>query len=169
MLDGYTYDPTTPVIFLDFDGVLNSDRWTRDQRERGIELVFDEQRIDEWLDPAAVAILNALCEETGAALVLSTSWVVHYCEEWLREVLASVGVTASIIDVTDRDHWTRVERILAWVERYQPRDWCALDDCPSIRSPLMRQRGVKTDPKWGLTHRDTISARRLLQGTGVGL
>ena len=51
-----------PVVFLDFDGVLN-DLW----EENGYAMRGE-------LDPARVAVLNEILEATGAEVVLSTTW-----------------------------------------------------------------------------------------------
>ena len=52
------------VIFLDFDGVLNSDRYNR----------IRDHRTQGSLDEAKLPVLRRIVEETGAVIVLSTSW-----------------------------------------------------------------------------------------------
>lgn len=57
------------VIFLDFDGVLNTERW-HNQASR-------EELKDEYgyrFDPVAVENLSRIIEETGSAIVISSSW-----------------------------------------------------------------------------------------------
>lgn len=57
------------IIFLDFDGVLNTARWHSQANE-------DEQK-DEYgdsFDPEAVTNLAKIIEETGADIVVSSSW-----------------------------------------------------------------------------------------------
>ncbi len=57
------------VIFLDLDGVLNTDRWHCQEVGNGLQ--------DEYgykFDPVAVANLATIVEETGADIVISSSW-----------------------------------------------------------------------------------------------
>ena len=57
------------IIFLDIDGVLNTERW-HSQAIRG-------ELKDEYgyrFDPIAVENLSRIIEETGAAIVISSSW-----------------------------------------------------------------------------------------------
>ena len=56
------------VIFLDFDGVLNSDLYIRSHRGESITM----------LSPVCLNRLRTVVESTGAKIVLSTSWRVHW-------------------------------------------------------------------------------------------
>lgn len=60
------------IIFLDIDGVLNSEAFTRREfRERNYGNEFDGRfQIDPW----AVSLLNELVKRTDAHLVLSSTW-----------------------------------------------------------------------------------------------
>ncbi len=60
------------ALFLDIDGVLNSESWVsaRPPRPAG-----DGLAVDVWhLDPAAVARLRRVVDATGVRLVLSSDW-----------------------------------------------------------------------------------------------
>lgn len=58
------------VIYLDIDGVLNSDEFAAFcLKEEG----YDPFEIDE-LDPRAIKNLKYIVENTGASIVLSSSW-----------------------------------------------------------------------------------------------
>lgn len=56
------------VIFLDFDGVLNTDRYLRER----------DPRTQSILDETKLSLLRRIVEETGAVIVLSTSWRRHW-------------------------------------------------------------------------------------------
>lgn len=59
------------IVFLDIDGVLNSDAWVADNPE------YMNRTTHEWkdhLDPACVAHLNRLLDKSGARMVLSSTW-----------------------------------------------------------------------------------------------
>ena len=53
------------LIFLDYDGVMNTPKYIRDNIERYHR---------DPIDTPHVEILNEIVEETGALIVLSTSW-----------------------------------------------------------------------------------------------
>ena len=60
-----------PVIFLDFDGVLNTEQY---QAWLAIE---GKPKKDAWgplFDPRAVANLQKIVEATDARIVISSSW-----------------------------------------------------------------------------------------------
>ena len=77
------------VVFLDFDGVLNSLEFF--QRAPG--------GLDR-LDPAAVARLNRLLAASQAKVVVSSSWRVGRTKAELRDLLEKVGFQGSIVGCT---------------------------------------------------------------------
>lgn len=58
------------VVFLDFDGVLNSERYVRNCGECGV-----------IIDPSRMQLLKQIIEATGAKIVLSTSWREHWSKD----------------------------------------------------------------------------------------
>ena len=61
------------VIFLDFDGVLNSDKIPQTPHNPLIRFGSPEWLATQF-DTKLVARLNFIIEKTGACVVLSTSW-----------------------------------------------------------------------------------------------
>ena len=57
------------IIFLDIDGVLNT-KWWYTQMDRNTP----RDKYDYAFDPKAVANLRRVVEETGAGIVISSSW-----------------------------------------------------------------------------------------------
>ena len=76
------------VIFLDFDGVLNSDSFFR---------ANDGRYVPGALDPGAVARLTALVARTGAKVVIASTWRLDYTLERIREILAKHGFVGEVI------------------------------------------------------------------------
>jgi hypothetical protein len=82
------------IVFLDFDGVLNS----RALVERsatpyapGIELLADD----------AVARVERLCVDAGASIVVSSTWRLTFDRAALQEMLRAKGLaTTTILDIT---------------------------------------------------------------------
>ena len=58
------------LIFLDVDGVLNSTKFAVKMLEEDNVRIYAE----DLLDPHALRLLKRLVDETGALLVLSSSW-----------------------------------------------------------------------------------------------
>ena len=80
--------PTVSVIFLDFDGVLVTPASAlRRSTSGGVS------------DPDAVKALNVLVAETGALLVITSTWRLEYSPEELAELLKSWDVQASVTRV----------------------------------------------------------------------
>ncbi len=77
------------VVFLDFDGVLNSLGFF--QREHG--------PLDR-LDPAAVQRLDLLVRRAGAKVVVSSSWRVGRTLDALRQLLAQAGYDGEVVGCT---------------------------------------------------------------------
>jgi hypothetical protein len=77
------------IIFLDFDGVIVTDRSIKMRKQYG----------NAPFDPVAVANLNALIASTGASIVLSTSWRTDLSLD-MKQVLTWAGVRCNIIGQT---------------------------------------------------------------------
>lgn len=82
------------LIFLDFDGVLNSTRYWFDN---GQHLPIGRPNA---IDPAAVAQLNQIIDQTGAYVVVSSSWRGRGSGADLQGILEQRGFTGEIIGCT---------------------------------------------------------------------
>lgn len=97
------------VIFLDFDGVLNSKNY------------FDCGVVDSgvgWeanqIDSRAVARLNRIVEATGALIVVSSTWRLGKTVPELQALLNARGFRGRVLDKTG-DHPPRCAEIAAWM------------------------------------------------------
>jgi hypothetical protein len=81
------------VVFLDFDGVLNSYRFMLEDRLQHKTGVVG-------LDPKAVAHVNYICGKTDAVIVVSSSWRYGNTLSELKDILRAVGCTAIVRDTT---------------------------------------------------------------------
>lgn len=116
------------VIFLDFDGVLNSHAFMRSDPVDGAHL-----RESAALDPAAVLRLNRLVAETGAAVVVSSSWRYGRSVDRLRGILEERGFVGQVLDKTA--DWSRKEMNGLYVAQERGdeiRKW--LDEHPEVTS-----------------------------------
>jgi hypothetical protein len=79
-------------LFLDIDGVLNHEEWYR-------ERVRNRKRNEWWedcFDPECVKRLNRILEETGAKLVVSSTW---RSDQKLKHYFETIGITTDF-DIT---------------------------------------------------------------------
>lgn len=154
------------IIFLDIDGVLNSDEWFVSKEYYSIMAKRDDEYHRSEFDPKAVARLNNIIKRTDAKIVVSSAW---RCYDNIKEILKVNGIKGKMIGQTrDLDlelgyaFTGRIPRgleIREWLsENYErflsrPSDtlaYCILDDVPDM---LLSQKEyfVHTDKSKGLT------------------
>ncbi len=77
------------VIFLDIDGVLNSDAYIDKQLDNSSEGIESE------IDPATLILLKKAVDITGAKIILSSSWrIMKKCNE-LEKFFMKFGISLS--------------------------------------------------------------------------
>ena len=152
------------MIFLDIDGVLNSVRYDRSRTPS-----------DGNIDRTRLVLLRQLVEQTGAEIVLSSSWRRHWhrdawaCNPIGRELHTIFGEFGlHIMDKTPVLGPTmRAEEIEAWLEKHarQVESFVILDDIPSGWGRL-GDHLVRTNSRIGrgLEQRHVEAAVRILNG-----
>ncbi len=152
-----------PVIFLDFDGVLNTEQYQA-------RLVVDGKPTkDAWgplFDPRAVANLLRILDATDAEIVISSSWryvfrlgslrMMWEARELPGEIIGSLPCGATYI--------SRGEEIEGWLERNDRPTYAIIDDLDDF-FPHQRDRYVETNPIVGITESDANKAIEILQNT----
>lgn len=128
------------VIFLDFDGVLNSRRYLMSCGEQALAI-----------DPARMALLKEIVDATGANLVLSTSWREHWsvdpneCDSTgrlMNEIFCAHGM--QIFDKTPKLSASRTEEIKSWLAAHpEITHFVVLDDM-FLGDALLAEHFVKT-------------------------
>ena len=136
------------IIFLDIDGVLNSQRSAVANSDYG--RIMDH---DSWnsLDPIAIKLLQHVCNETGADCVLSSTWRILAKKEDIIAFQEFLGV--NIIDVTPRSlDGIRGGEIKRWLDNCKEpvEAFCIVDD-DSGMLPEQEFNFVQTDERIGLT------------------
>lgn len=92
-----------PLIFLDIDGVLNSAQFLLERAGgEGVVIVDGQFDATHTIDPERVALLNRLVEESGARIVLSSSWRCLFGLERTQRSLQAKGFTGNLADATVR-------------------------------------------------------------------
>ena len=162
-----------PVVFLDFDGVLN--RSTSPVPEQGRiadgTIQVGGGRTWRWLDRDRCAILEDqlvhrvrdLVAAAGAAVVVSSDWRVLLSLGEIGALLAAAGwPDPPLADRTDPklaySLCRRYEEVADWLRRHgEPPAWVALDDQWGDRDGL-GYPVVEIDPREGVTPADAEQA-----------
>lgn len=113
------------VIFLDIDGVLNSERYIQECDGYGIVI-----------DPSKMVLLKQIVDATGAKIVLSTSWREHWSKDdtqcdstgvLMNSIFGAYGL--QIFDKTPQLHTRREEEIRNWLDEHpEVENFVVLDD-----------------------------------------
>jgi hypothetical protein len=162
------------VIFLDFDGVLNSSEWFMDNQKLIRESTSLLQRGAAELNPVLIRRVLEIIEATGAAVVVSSSWRILHTRDELNEIFKQAGfpqMVDHIIDVTPRDRGqsyneTRGREIEAWIKGYEEKNgrldsYVIIDDDGDM---LSHQRPLFVQTSWdfGILPKDVQQAIRIL-------
>src|SRR5262249_32755556 len=100
------------VIFLDIDGVLNSEAFALKLEEKHRQLGHTSETacdcfmLYSHIDREAVARLNRLVDVTSAKMVVSSTWRKKFSVSELQERLDAHGLVGEIVDVTPDGYTT---------------------------------------------------------------
>lgn len=134
-------------IFLDFDGVLNSNQYFKSLNKKSIY----QPNINKMFDPEAINLLNILIEKTGANVVISSSWKFGHSLDELNNLLNLVGAKFRAIDTTPNiGH--RAEEIQTYLNNHQDIvDFIIIDDLLDMGHFTNSDRLIKTCWEFGFT------------------
>jgi hypothetical protein len=162
------------VIFLDFDGVVNSDEFF-DALKSLTRMIIAMNHPSDAIDEVAVARVERIAAATGAVIVISSSWRYGYHTTQLRGFLYHKGLTAKIIGRTPMSNELDPERvktlttcdeergleIMTWLEQHpEVETYVVLDDNPVGLEPESRR--VATTWKKGLLDEHVDQAIQIL-------
>lgn len=162
---------TLKIIFLDFDGVLNSTQSAIYHVRKRTQ--YDTIFIGDWC-PIAFSNLKRLLEATpDARIVVSSSWRHGRTLEQLREILMAEGVDPSrIIGATPSSSVRGEQRgweIQDWLDAHpEVKDYVIIDDDADML-PHQQEHFVQTDGHIGLTIHDACRAYGILGHVGISL
>lgn len=152
------------VLFLDFDGVINTYWWNSDGTKFEIGL-------NKCTNFQAVQWISHFCEKHNYYIVVSSTWRIGKSVESLRRALINSGMKESIannriIDKTPvyhHDHVTRGEEVNDWLKRHPDTScYIIVDDDDDFKCfPEMRDHLVKTNFYIGFTMRDFMDAEEV--------
>ena len=165
------------VLFLDIDGVLNTDR----QHDRCVNLrIAPVDRFGYAFDHESIANLKRIIEHTGACIVISSSWKMWGLDA-MQELWANRNLPGKVIGITpntvsdemllsaDLDHMDipaiKGSEIKEWLLTYGSPDthYAILDDFPDML-PEQESHFVQTNPTIGITKDDADRIITILTG-----
>ena len=150
------------VIFLDFDGVLNSNRYFFIAGCEGLAI-----------DPECMDLLKKLVKDTNVKIVLTTSWREHWDQDEKNCTVIGKEINTlfsryqlKVFDKTPKLSTGRESEIEAWLDENPQVDaFVVLDDC-FLDSPRIRGRVCKTDfYRRGLDEKTVAEAKNILEQT----
>ena len=148
------------ILFLDIDGVLTS---MKSQAGPKVEILWslEEERLVDDFDPDCIDRLKRILKETGASVVISSSWRERFTLETLIKHFEGFGVTG-IIGMTPvlKDH--RGKEIQAWLDEHKDVDrFVILDDYNDMvhLSPYL----IRIHWKTGIAEHNVIPAIEMLR------
>ena len=146
------------VIFLDFDGVLNSEKYIKASNKYGVVI-----------DPSRMVLLKKIVDNTNAEIVLSTSWREHWdkntanCNQTgieINEIFGEYGL--EIFDKTPKLNLKREDEIKAWLFENKVENFVVLDDA-FLSSDFLEGHFIKTSNYFeGLDETDVEKAIEIL-------
>lgn len=148
--------PDKKYILLDFDGVLTSDTFTR-------QCIFEHRRENlfgvDWFAPSCIDALRHIVEETGASIVISSSWR-DLGEGRLRKLWEHNQMPGLLDDMTPTTPeyiLMKLDAMKQWISEHEGDRFVVLDD-----DNLDVRNLVKTKPQEGLTREDAELAIEIL-------
>lgn len=158
------------LIFLDIDGVLNSDKWMRSFTQKEWDERIDKFSITHHLDPKAVDRLNRIVDgHRDLRVVISSSWRVTRSLDHIKDGLTARGFKHAdkIIGKTGSNGWNLTEacgvkaqdhrrgmEIAEWLDEQSPSvdGFVVLDDAYDCHT--LGDHWVRTSLKVGLIDSD---------------
>lgn len=156
------------LIFLDIDGVLNSSTYffSKEYLDETAKMSDAELMLlahPSHLDPVALKLVSHIVNESGAQVVLSSSWRMKYSTEEWTEMMQKRGATFKITDRTPKlSGTTRGTEIMDFINsmRSRPDSIVILDDHNDMGN--LSKYLVLTNAKFGITMADAEKALQIL-------
>lgn len=160
------------VIFLDVDGVLNSNFWNDiHQREISDGTLIDAEKVQ---------LLGQLIRSTKAKVVLHSGWKFWFDSEInplrkeaerLKKMFEEEGIkiesltpdhTTEEIKINKKFSLVKAGEILSWISEHSSVDrWIVIDDL-DLHNEEIEKHQIKTDAGIGLTVEDIRKAEQML-------
>ena len=179
MIVAPSFSENKKLVFLDIDGVLNSERSFVGgaYRAREYHTLFNDGQIDDphWLkitrctiDPVSVDLINRVLRECDAYIVLSSTHRTHFPDDEnkiknLQNYLTELGVDGErLIGWTPRLNGIRGLEIKYWLDKYPGCNSFVIIDDDSDMLPEQLPNFVKTNSSFGVSIENYRKMRDIL-------
>jgi hypothetical protein len=170
------------VVFLDVDGVLNSERSFLAGGARVKQYTLDNPDDPYWLkitrctiDPVAIDLVNRICDKCDAKLVISSTHRKHFKDAddklaLMQDYFYKLGLRRNlVIGWTESLHTIRGIEIQEWLERHpEVNNYVILDDSSDML-PEQMEFFVRCDGKVGVSSENYFQMLRILGGSESAL
>ena len=154
-----------PIVFLDFDGVLNHELFYKNADKKGRGL----------LDPMSVQILNELTKIENVKVVVSSTYRLSNTTDQLQYILDAFGFVGEVIGKTPSINCNGILRgneIISWIKDhpiecggmpYYDYDRYVILDDDSDMLYWQRNNFIHIDRYCGITPTNIFKAKKILQ------
>lgn len=161
------------ILFLDFDGVLNTQRW---REHEGKNAIID--RFGYSFDPESVANLAKIVHHPDVGVVISSSWKCLGLEE-MKSLWEERKMPGELVDITPSENrrdiicqatpeeirWltSKGHEISLWLSLHDNITRYAIVDDEAIMLPEQQSHFVRISPIVGVTNEDVTKIMRILE------
>ena len=154
----------TNILFLDVDGVLNSDQWYLNRQARGI--VEGSNAWSSDINPEAVRLLNELNERIPYKILLSSTWRLGYPLPILQERFRGLGLIPPLVGATPSitptgQRGNEIQEALELINGLIVVDSYAILDDDMDMLPHQQDYFVRVDHALGLTQENTFKVEEI--------
>ncbi|MBO5616660.1 MAG: hypothetical protein J5932_11180 [Prevotella sp.] len=152
------------IIFLDFDGVMVTDRYQAQLTDSNSPLRDD---YGAKFDPVCVENLRRIIDSTDADIVVISTWKMEMGLDDIQKMWDARQLPGKVIGVTpDIDPVHRGNEIAAWLNAYgEECQYAIFDDCPIL--DFFREEQLphlfKVDERTGLDEKTVTKVIELLK------
>jgi len=158
-------------LFLDIDGVLNSDDWYSSEEYNDLvkrDLHKKGHIPDHHIDSKAVRLLSDFLREYPLDVIISSSWRLHYSLDEIKEILKLKGFRGKIVDRTEMNIQKDKTLPRGWLianyiqgKKIKPGEIIIFDDKNNMND--LNHRFILTNGKHGLTEEDIQKAKKKIK------
>jgi len=144
------------VIFLDIEGVVFTGCYSG---EADLNSVKNGSRFD----PLAIYWLNRLVMETGADVVITSTWRYIFNLSQLRQQFSSAGFRGNVVDYIPIDiDVPRSRNIRRWMYTNEVDQFVIIDDVADDLAKVFPDRFIRTSYHRGLTFETYAQSKAIL-------
>ena len=152
------------ILFLDFDGVMVTDRYQAQLTATNSPLRDD---YGAKFDPVCVENLRHIIDATDAGIVVTSTWKMDMGLEGIQQMWDARNLPGKVIGVTpDIDPIHRGDEVQAWLDAYgEECQYAIIDDCPILDFFNEEQLPhlFKVDERTGLDEKTVTKVIELLK------